>query len=151
MFLWVDPKNEDRALLYLSTPTLSTDPTRPNLMIVDISQVFKGGPVTEVAEGNWNNRYPGADNPANYNFNLFVHSMGVSADGTRTYLAMEAGEFLVLDTSDVANNVPNPQLRLLTDPVNRPISRNPAPCSKDCPTGHLAVQLAGPAFGLRTG
>src|SRR5712692_3294195 len=110
MFLWVDPNNDDRALLFLSTPAISTDPTRPNLMIVDISQVPAGGAVTEVAEGNWNNRYPGADNPANYGFNLFVHSMGVTADGTRTYLAMEAGEFLVLDTSDIANNVSNPQL-----------------------------------------
>jgi hypothetical protein len=150
MFLWVDPTNDDRVLLYLSTPTLSTNPTRPNLMIVDISQVFKGGPVTEVAEGNWNNRYPGADNPANYNFNLFVHSMGVSADGTRTYLAMEAGEFLVLDTSDVANNVPNPQLRLLTDPANRPIWGNPAPCAKNCPNGHSAVQVPGRSFALTT-
>jgi len=150
MFLWVDPTNDDRALLYLSTPTLSTDPTRPNLMIVDISQVFKGGPVSEVAEGNWNNRYPGADNPANYNFNLFVHSMGVSADGTRTYLAMEAGEFLVLDTSDIAKNVPNPQLRLLTDPANRPIWGNPAPCAKACPNGHSAVQVPGRAFALTT-
>src|SRR5438876_1114985 len=43
MFLWVDPTNDDRVLLYLSTPTLSTDPTKPNLMIVDISQVFNGG------------------------------------------------------------------------------------------------------------
>src|SRR6266566_2917844 len=123
---------------------------QPNLLIVDISQVFNGGPVTEVAEGNWNNRYPGADNPANYNFNLFVHSMGVSADGTRTYLAMEAGEFLVLDTSDIANNVPNPQLRLLTDPANRPIWGNPAPCSKNCPNGHSAVQVPGRSFALTT-
>ena len=150
MFLWVDPTNDDRSLLYLSTPTLSTDPTKPNLMIVDINQVFKGSPVTEVAEGNWNNRYPGADNPANYNFNLFVHSMGVSADGTRTYLAMEAGEFLVLDTSDIAKNVPNPQLRLLTDPANRPIWGNPAPCSKNCPNGHSAVQVPGRSFALTT-
>jgi hypothetical protein len=36
--------------------------------------------------------------------------MGISADGARTYLVIEAGEFLVLDTSDIANNVPNPQL-----------------------------------------
>jgi hypothetical protein len=150
MFLWVDPKNADRALLFLSTPTLSTNPTKPNLLIVDISQVPSGGAITEVAEGNWNNRYPGADNPANYNFNLFVHSMGVTADGTRTYLAMEAGEFLVLDTSDVANNLPTPQLRLITDPVNRPIWGNPAPCATFCPNGHSAVQVPGRPLALTT-
>ena len=150
MFLWVDPNNEDRALLYLSTPTLSTDPTVPNLLIVDLSQVPAGGAVTEVAEGNWNNRYPGADNPANYGFNLFVHSMGVTPDGTRTYLAMEAGEFLVLDTSDIANNVSNPQLRLITDPANRPIWGNPFPCAKFCPNGHSAVQVPGRQLALTT-
>src|SRR5436309_1282860 len=89
MFLWVDPNNDDRALLFISLPTLTTDPTVPNLMVVDVSQVPNGGPVKEVAEGNWNNRYPGT-NQTNYPFdgtsadlcgpydcNLFVHSMGV--------------------------------------------------------------------------
>ncbi|HET8905697.1 MAG TPA: hypothetical protein VFN11_01900 [Ktedonobacterales bacterium] len=150
MFLWVDPNNPDRALLYLSTPTLSVNPARPNLLIADISAVPSGGSVSEVAEGNWNDQYPGASNPANYNFNLFVHSMGLTADGTRAYLAMEAGEFLVLDTSAVANNVPNPQLRLVTDPANRPIWGNPAPCTKVCPNGHSAVQVPGRPLALTT-
>src|SRR5258705_13893433 len=102
MFLWVDPNNPERALLSPSTPTLSVDPAKPNLLIADIGAVPSGGPVTEGAEGNWNNQYAGASNPANYNFNLFVHSMGLTAHGPRAYLAMEAGEFLVLDTSHVA-------------------------------------------------
>jgi hypothetical protein len=153
MFLWVDPHNANRALLCLSTPTLSTNPARPNLLIADISQVPCGGAVTEVAEGNWNNRFPGTNTsayPGNYNFNLFVHSMGLSADGTRAYLAMEAGEFLVLDTSDVAANLPNPQLRLLTDPANRPIWGNPGPCATACPNGHSAVQVPGRPLALTT-
>lgn len=150
MFLWVDPHNANRALLYFSTPTLSTNPTVPNLMIADISGVPQGQPVTEVAEGNWNDHYVGALNPANYNFNLFVHSMGISADGTRTYLAMEAGEFLALDTSDIANNVPNPQLRLLTDPANRPLWGNSAPCATFCPNGHSAVPVPGRPLALTT-
>jgi hypothetical protein len=151
MFLWVDPNEEDRGLLYLSTPTVSVDATIPNLMIVDISQVPSGGPVTEVAEGNWNDRYPGAEDPANYDFNLIVHSMGLSADGTRAYLAMEAGEFLVLDTSDVAANLSDPELRLLTDPVDRPIWGNPVPgCENTCPNGHSAVQVPGKDLSLTT-
>src|SRR5437867_1912552 len=88
MFLWVDPNDGSRALLWLSTPSLATDPTRPNLMVVDLSQVPKGGPVAEVAEGNWEGLYPGTDqsnypfDPAGldgcgpYDCNLFVHSMG---------------------------------------------------------------------------
>ncbi len=99
-------------------------------MIVDISQVSRGGVVTEIAEGNWNDRFPGT-NLANYPFgnspagdgcgpydcNLFVHSMGVKPDGSLTYLALEAGHFLVLDTRQVAAGMPNPQLVLLTDPA----------------------------------
>src|SRR5262249_53976214 len=140
MFLWVDPQDASRALLYLSTPAIETDPTLPNLMVVDISNVPKGGPVKELAEGNWNNLYPGTSQ-ANYPFdpnspdgcgpydcNLFVHSMGLKASGRRAYMALEAGHFLVLDTTRIANNTIPPGTvlslndKLLTDPKNRPVS-----------------------------
>src|SRR5215470_13988971 len=49
MFLWIDPNNAGRAMLFLSTPTIATNPTIPNLMVVDISQVPDGCAVTEVA------------------------------------------------------------------------------------------------------
>jgi hypothetical protein len=62
-----DPNNANRALLWISTPTISADPKIPNLMVVDISQVPGGGPVREVAQGNWNDQYPGTDQP-NYPF-----------------------------------------------------------------------------------
>src|SRR5215218_1529054 len=52
MYLWIDPKDPDRALLWLSTPSTSVDPARPNFMIVDISGVPSGGAVRELAEGN---------------------------------------------------------------------------------------------------
>src|SRR5229473_1551553 len=185
MFLWVDPENDDRALLFLSTPALETDPATPNLMVVDISRVPKGGTPLEVAEGNWNNRFPGTDQ-ANYPFdstsrdgcgpydcNLFVHSMGVKADGTLTFLALEAGHFLVLDTSQVAAGVRNPKLVLLTDPRNRPVwLQNPpdpgavpnvspndcarvvstpsGPLEKDCPNSHSAVKVPGRQLALTT-
>jgi hypothetical protein len=63
MYLWVDPNNANRALLWISTPTISADPAIPNLMVVDISRVPSGGPVKEVAEGNWNDLYPGPASP----------------------------------------------------------------------------------------
>ena len=176
MFLWADPSNEDRALLYLSTPTLSTSPTRPNLMVVDISQVPQGGPLTEVAEGNWNGLYPGTSQ-ANYPFdptspngcgpydcNLFVHSMSVTADGTEAFLSMEAGQFLVLDTSSVAA-APSPPTgvislnnNLITNPANRPVwlQNPPSPaavpqnCLKNCPNGHSAILIPGTHFVLTT-
>ncbi len=184
MFLWADPHNEDRALMFFSTPNIFADAV-PNLLIVDISQVPSGGAVTEVAEGNWNDRYPGTSQP-NYPFdnnspdgcgpydcNLFVHSMSTKPDGTLTFLALEAGHFLVLDTSQVAAGVPNPQLVLLTDPRNRPVwlqdpldptavpGEFPGGCasqrvvsgilsSQNCPNSHSAVKVPGRKLALTT-
>ncbi|HXW51823.1 MAG TPA: hypothetical protein VEJ41_07525 [Candidatus Acidoferrales bacterium] len=174
MFLWVDPKNADRALLYISTPALEVDPTLPNLIVADISQVPSGGAVREIAEGNWNDRFPGtnqADYPLDpatkkcgpYDCNLFVHSMGVTADGTRTFLAMEAGQFLVLDTTSIArdtqpNAVQSLNGDLLTGPANRPTwlqrppsaSAVPAHCPNTCPNGHSAIKVPGRSLVLTT-
>jgi hypothetical protein len=122
MFLWVDPKNPDRALLWLSTPSVSVNPARPNLMIVDISDVPSDGPVHEVAEGNWNQFFPGAADPNNYDFDLSLHSMTPSFDGTRTYLAYLRGGFGVLDTSEVANDqVPAGTVENLNDKLLTPV------------------------------
>src|SRR5439155_20645158 len=84
MFLWVDPKHPDRALLWLSTPSTSVNPARPNLMIVDISDVPSGGAVHELAEGNWNQFFPGAADPNNYDFDRTTHLMTPSLGGRRT-------------------------------------------------------------------
>jgi hypothetical protein len=184
MFLWVDPNNENRAMLFLSTPNIFAD-TNSNLVVTDISKARRGI-FHEIAKGNWNDRYPGTDQ-ANYPFdssspdgcgpydcNLFVHSMGVQADGKRTYLALEAGHFLVLDTSQLAAGVPHPQLVLLTDPKNRPVwlqdppdaaavpgvfpggcaRQGPGPffnpSSKDCSNSHSAVKVPGRQLALTT-
>src|SRR5262249_52497452 len=104
MFLWVDPKDPNRVLLWISTPTGSVNPAVPNLIIADISNA-RQGVVTEIARGNWEQLFPGAANPANYDFDLALHSMTPSFDGTRTYLAYLRGGFGILDTSDVANNL----------------------------------------------
>jgi hypothetical protein len=141
MFLWVSApshKARQRALLFVSTPETSTDRTRPNLVVYDLTDVPSGAPPTEIAEGNWNDRFPGTSQ-ANYPFdatspdgcgpydcNLFVHSMGVKPDGSVAYLALEAGHFLALDTRDVVaahagSGVLSLTDKLLTDPVNRPI------------------------------
>jgi len=132
--------------------------------------------VKEVAEGNWNNLYPGTSQP-NYPFdpasptgcgpydcNLFVHSMAPIADGNTTFLAMEAGQFLVLDTSSVVN-APSPPTSvidlhsdLLTNPANRPVWEQtppdpaavPANCFKTCPNGHSAVPIPGTHYALTT-
>src|SRR5262249_18548116 len=137
--LWADPDNPGRALLWISTPTISANPAIPSMMIADISQVPSGGPVREVAEGNWNSQFPGTNlppypfDPASptgsgpHNCNLFAHSTPPAADGKTTHLAMEAGQSLVLDPTS-AVNAPTPPTSvinlngdLLTNPVNRPV------------------------------
>lgn len=156
MYLWQDPHRPGRALLWLSTPAFTSDPTVPNLMIVDISAVPHGGAVTELAEGNFNQLYPQGGNEAAFNDNLFTHSMAPVADGTRTYLSMEAGEFLVLDTSSVVHDTtPSSVISLngdlITDPANRPIWGNPLPnCLKACPNGHSSVPVPGRHYALTT-
>ncbi|MBV8280940.1 MAG: hypothetical protein JO347_02610 [Candidatus Eremiobacteraeota bacterium] len=175
MFLWTDVNDKNRALLYLSTPTIQKDPSIPNLIVVDISKVAQGGAVVEVAEGNWNNLYRGTDR-ADYPFvnqqkgvcgpydcNLFVHSMGISADGLRAYLAMEAGQMLVLSTSDVQkattpDHVISLNTGLITSPPDRPVwgqtpaDANAVPdnCKKACANGHSAVKVPSRPLVLTT-
>src|SRR6266566_4501775 len=85
MYLWQDPRTPGRALLWISTPELTSDPAVPNMMIADISKVAAGGPVTEVAEGNWNQLYPDGGSETAFQNDLYTHSMAPTADGTRTY------------------------------------------------------------------
>jgi hypothetical protein len=100
MYLWIDPGDPDRALLWISTPTTSVNPNVPNLIVTDISRA-REGIFTEIARGNWNQLFPGASDPANYDFDLALHSMAPSFDGKRTYLAYLRGGIGVLDTSAV--------------------------------------------------
>ena len=155
MYLWVDPKDRDRALLWISTPTSSADPSRANLLITDISRA-RDGVFREVAKGNWNQFYPGSANPANYDNDLALHSMTPTADGTRTYLAYLRGHFLVLDTSEVADGVAPGEVVDLNDNLLTPIENRPrwgtsdANCPEACAEAHSAVPLPGRPFALTT-
>jgi hypothetical protein len=155
MFLWTDPHRPGRSLLYLSTPTSSADPTVANLVVTDVSRA-REAVFTEIARGNWNNRYPGAENPANYDNDLAVHSMAVTVDGKRTYLAYLRGHFLVLDTSDVAAaRIPMGGLslndKLLTAVENRPRwGTSDGGCRDECAESHSAVPVPGRPFAFTT-
>lgn len=138
MYLWLDPRRPGRTLLYLSTPNGSLDPAVPNLIVTDISRARRGV-FTEIAKDTWNRLFPPEVIAAG---NLSLHSMGVSPDGRRTYLAHLAGGFLVLDSSDVARAVPNPRLKLLTNPADSATWPNPE--------AHSAVQVPGRQLALTT-
>jgi len=139
MFLWLDPKRPGRALLYVTTPSSSLDPARPNLVVTDISRA-RAGVFDEIVHVNFNNLFDpaGLSQPAN----LALHSIGLSADGRRTYLAHLDGGFLVADSSEVADAIPNPAVRRITNTADRVTWTNPE--------AHSAVQVPGRRLALTT-
>jgi hypothetical protein len=158
MYLWVDPHRANRALLWLSTPSTSVDPARPNLMIVDVSRVPSGGAVRELAEGNWNQLFPGAADPAAYDFDLSLHSMAPTADGRTTYLAYLRGGMGVLDTSQVVADTDGSFISLadkLLSPVDSFVrwgasNQCAGGTAVGCSESHSAVPVPGRRFELNT-
>ena len=125
-FLWDDPNVAGRALLYVSTPGRSSE----NLLVLDISQA-RQGLFREVS--NW--RAPlGA-------FEAELHSLSISVDGRRAYLAHLQDGFMILDTSDLADGIPNPKIDLLTPVEN---------WARSDPGAHSAVKLFGKPYALIT-
>lgn len=166
-FLWIDPKNDDRALLYSSTPTLSCNPSRANLVVYDISGAPAGIPPTIVSQGNWNQLYENGCNAALYDFDLALHSLSVNDTGTEAHLAYLRGHYLMLDTRAIAflpnagegtdtdhDGVPDTvdaadlNDDLLTPPATRPRwGASPFNCVKNelsCAESHSAVRVPGP-------
>ncbi len=163
MYLWIDPKNSNRVLLWQSTPFFgrfsSIDPNRPQLVIADISNVPSGGPVVEVAEGNWNQFFPGANDQVNYDFDLALHSMAPTTNGRRTNLAYLRGGFGTLSTGDVVDNGSPGQVISLNDKLLSPVpqfarwgtgDQCAGHTSVGCSESHSAVPVLGRQFELNT-
>ena len=123
-FLWDDPKKKGRALMYLSTPS-----GQDKILVVDISKA-RQKKFTEVVK--MSPLYNGS----------FVHSLGISNDGTRGYLAHLTGGVGVIDTSELAKGVKKPSIRVLTPPSNAPTWEGPGP--------HTAVKVFGKDYMLIT-
>jgi hypothetical protein len=98
-FLWEDPNAAGRALLYVSTPGIIGG----NLLVIDISQsrqgIFKEVGVWSAPQGP---------------FRTTLHSLSLSVDGRRAYLAYLRNGFMILDTSQLADGILNPEINLLT-------------------------------------
>lgn len=126
-FLWEDPNVPGRALLYICTPGIVGD----NLLVLDISQARQG---LFHEASNWNApRGP---------LNGTLHSLSVSVDGRRAYLAYLRNGFMIVDTSQLAEGIPNPQINLLTPLENWTQWSGPGP--------HSAVKLFGKPYVLVT-
>jgi hypothetical protein len=133
IFLWTDPRQPSRVLMYWTAPSRASANGKPNLYVTDISRA-REGIFTELA--NWTTVI---DNPDRDNR---LHSLTVSYDGTRAYLAFLGGGFMVADTSDFANNVPNPQIRLVT-PVDKRVFWTD-------PGAHSAIKVPGQPYAMIT-
>jgi hypothetical protein len=138
MFLWVDPQRPGRALLYLSTPSSSTNAARPNLVVTDISG-WRSGTFNEIVQFNPNPLWTADERRG---LDVGLHSMWVTDDGTRTYFAYLGAGFYVLDTSALANNQPSPTVQILNTFASSPRWPNQ--------TVHSAIPLPGRPYVLTT-
>lgn len=96
-FLWVDPDDKDRALMFISTPGGAQQ-----MLVTDISNARKGK-FEEIAK--WSSIAQGR-----------LHSVSISNDGRRAYLSHLTGGVLIADTSEVAAGKRKPEIRTLTAP-----------------------------------
>jgi hypothetical protein len=129
-FLWSDPQRPGRVLMYATTPG---DPSE--LYVTDISRA-REGKFSELTD--WRadiENAPGDD--------VRLHSLTVSYDGKRAFLAELGGGFLVADTSALAEDRPKPEIELITPSENRVHWGNPG--------AHSAVQVPGrPDWAMTT-
>jgi hypothetical protein len=136
-FLWRDPKRpSSRALLYVTTPFKTgaeLDKGAPHLIVTDISGA-REGKFRELVR--WTpareSKYPAAG----------LHSLSVSPDGRRAFLADLEGGFEVADTSALAAGRPNPGITQIT-PAEHGVHH-------ESPGAHSALQLPGRPYALIT-
>lgn len=125
-YLWEDPKDPNRALMFMSTPG-----GNDQALVADISAVPTGGKVKEIAK--WNTVIPDpGDNR--------LHSMAVTPDGKVGYMSYLEGGFFLTDTSDFAAGRPKPKIKELTPLENR--------VSWGLPGTHSGVPLFGKPYAL---
>lgn len=143
MYLWFAP--DGRVLLYLSTWKAGIGP--PDLIVTDITNA-RAGTFSEIATFHANQLFSVDDRN---NHVIRLHSMGLNEDGTRTYVAYQGGGVLVLDTSDVAANLLNPEIHLLTSIGTQPVWGDPGAHSAVKIPGRDLVLTTDEAYGNRPG
>jgi len=135
MFLWRDPADADRILLFMSTPI-----GPPSLQVFDISDP---GAIERVAAWHPFSDADVIDEPAGAN--TLLHSVTVTDDGALAFLSMVGGGLILADTSEVAAGTPDPRIRALTTAATR-IDYSPP----SAPGTHCAVPIPGRALAVVT-
>jgi hypothetical protein len=138
-FLWQDPANPKRALIFAGNATSTCDirggaPSCP-FSVWDISSVPSGGsPVTLFSGLTGYTRFPAEGDPVQKPAGG-LHSLTITNDGSRAYWALLTGGFAVVDVSDFAAGAAAPHPRLITANESRPTWPGPG--------AHSAVKLWG--------
>ncbi|MGH2691969.1 MAG: LVIVD repeat-containing protein [Actinomycetota bacterium] len=131
-FLWEDPSNPERALMFGGS-------AGSQMQVWDLSPLLQGEEPVTLFTG-----------PHGYSTGG-VHSLSVSNDGGRAYLALLTGGFAVADVSDFAAGVANPQPRRITLNGNRPTWAGPGAHSAVKLWGRDWVYVSDEVYGLATG
>jgi hypothetical protein len=132
-FLWEDPKDPERALIFAGNASSSCAirggaPSCP-FSVWDISGVPDGEAPVTLYSGLYPYQQVG-DKPTGG-----LHSLTISNDGSRAYFALLAGGFAIADVSEFAAGTPGAQPRPITDNASRPVWTGPG--------AHSAVKLWG--------
>jgi hypothetical protein len=132
-FLWEDPKDPDRALIFAGNAgnicaIRGGAPSCP-FSVWDISRVPDGQAPVPLFSG----EYPYTALTGKPRGGL--HSLTVSNDGSRAYFALLAGGFVIVDTSEFAAGMTGAQPRAITTNEARPVWAGPG--------AHSAVKLWG--------
>jgi hypothetical protein len=136
-FLWVDPKDRGRALIFAGNAGSTCGsrggaPTCP-FSVWDVSRVLDGKAPTTLYSGTYPySRFPAAPEPVQKPTGG-LHSLTVSNDGSEAFFALLTGGFAVADVSAFADGDPFPQPRAIT--------RNEARPTWPGPGAHSAVRL----------
>jgi hypothetical protein len=134
-YLWEDPRNPRRALMFTGNAGSGCNTSRTNcaFAVWDISPVRAGGqPVTVFAGTSQFPRFPPQPAPLQKPTGS-LHSLAVSNDGTEAYFALLTGGFALVDTSQFASGQPMPMPVPITENAMRPTWAGPG--------AHSAIRL----------
>ncbi|HXA29018.1 MAG TPA: LPXTG cell wall anchor domain-containing protein [Candidatus Angelobacter sp.] len=148
LFLWVDPANPaGRALVYSTSPNQSGRGLA--LSVFDISK-WRSAQVGELAHFDVASLYTAAekqlcplpDDGTSPCYDVRLHSISLTPDGTQLYMAHLGGGVLVADTHEVAAGTPNPKITLVTPIAQRAYWDNQG--------AHSAVKIPGRPYLFTT-
>jgi hypothetical protein len=127
--LWRDPQDSARVLLFFSMPYLPVQ-----VQVLDVSD-----PSAVAVVASWDPYADaGLDDPLTLEADSYVHSVSVTSDGETAFLSMNGSGLLVVDTSEIAAGVPDPQITLL-HAVDARVDYSPP----EHPGTHSAVAVPG--------